>query len=76
MAKIDEVKEYLTTLRVFFTVMIAVMVAVSSGVINSYRNEVYDVMFWIGCFSEIILMISVIIVVRKIKTKTNEIKEL
>jgi len=32
MAKIDEVKEYLTTLRVFFTVMIAVMVAIGNGI--------------------------------------------
>ena len=76
MAKIDEVKEYLTTLRVFFTVMIAVMIAIGNGVVDSYRNEIYDSMFWIGCISEIILMISVMVVVKKIKTKTNEIKDL
>ena len=35
MAKIDEIKEYLTTLRVFFTVTIAIMVAIGGGLISS-----------------------------------------
>ena len=76
MAKLDEVKEYLTTLRVFFTVMIAVMVAIGNGVVNSYRQEAYDILFWIGCASEVVLMLSVIMVIRKIKDKTQEIKDL
>jgi hypothetical protein len=36
MAKIDEIKEYLTTLRVFFTVSVAVMIAIAGGIISSY----------------------------------------
>ncbi len=45
MAKIDEIKEYLTTLRVFFTVTIAIMVAIGGGLISSYRQEIYDTVF-------------------------------
>jgi len=51
MAKIDEIKEYLTTLRVYFTVAMAIMVAISGGLISSFRQEIYDVVFWIGVSS-------------------------
>jgi tellurite resistance protein TehA-like permease len=76
MAKIDEIKEYLTTLRVFFTVTIAIMVAIGGGIISSFRQEIYDVVFWIGVVSELILMVSVIFTIKKIKSKTREIKDL
>ena len=76
MAKIDEIKEYLTTLRVFFTVTIAIMVAIGGGLISSYRQEIYDTVFWIGVISELVLMVSVVFTIRKIKQKTREIKDL
>ena len=76
MAKIDEIKEYLTTLRVFFTVTIAIMVAIGGGLISSYRQEIYDTVFWIGVISELVLMISVVFTIKKIKQKTREIKDL
>jgi len=76
MAKIDEIKEYLTTLRVFFTVAIAVMVAVGGGLVSSFRNNIYDVIFWIGVISELVLMVSVVLAIKKIKNKTREIKDL
>lgn len=76
MAKIDEIKEYLTTLRVFFTVAIAVMVAIGGGLVSSYRQEIYDIVFWIGVISELVLMVSVVLTIKKIKNKTREIKDL
>ena len=76
MAKIDEIKEYLTTLRVFFTVTIAIMVAIGGGLISSYRQEIYDTVFWIGVMSELILMMSVVFTIKKIKQKTREIGDL
>jgi len=76
MAKIDEIKEYLTTLRVYFTVTMAIMVAISGGLISSFRHEIYDIVFWIGVLSELILMVSVVLTIKKIKQKTREIKDL
>ena len=76
MAKIDEIKEYLTTLRVFFTVTIAIMVAIGGGLIGSYRKEIYDIIFWLGVVSEFILMISIIFTIKKIKSKTKEIRDI
>ena len=76
MAKIDEIKEFLTTLRVFFTVSIAIMVAVGGNLIKSYRNNIHDTVFFLGFTTEIILAIMVIIIVKKIRKKTKEIGDL
>lgn len=52
------------------------MVAIGNGIVNSYRDETYDALFWSGCISEVVLMFTVIILVKKIKNKTLEIKDL
>jgi DnaJ-domain-containing protein 1 len=76
MAKIDEIKEFLNSLRVFFTVVIALMVAIGGGLLGSHRQNIYDVAFWFGFACEIVLALIAIIIIRKIKTKTREIGEL
>ncbi|SFV70638.1 hypothetical protein MNB_SM-5-181 [hydrothermal vent metagenome] len=76
MARIDEIKEYLTTLRVFFTVTMAIMVAIGGGLISSYRQGIYDTVFWMGVLSELVLMITVVFTIKKIKQKTREIRDL
>ena len=76
MAKIDEIKEYLTTLRVYFSVTMAIMVAIGGGLISSFRQEIYDIVFWMGVLSELVLMVSIIFTIKKIKQKTREIKDL
>lgn len=52
------------------------MVAIGGGLVNSYRYEIYDIVFWIGVISELVLMVSVILTIKKIKNKTREIKDL
>lgn len=77
MPKIDEIKEFLTILRVFFTVAVAMMVAIGGGgLIGSYRSDNYDVIFYLGLFAEIVLMFTLVFIVKKIKIKTKEIGKL
>jgi len=66
----------LTTLRVFFTISMAIMVAISGSLISSFRQEIYDVVFWTGVLSEFILMLLIVFTIKKIKQKTREIKDL
>jgi hypothetical protein len=76
MAKIDELKESLNTLRVFFSVIIALMVAIGSGIVNSYRDNILDIPFWVGFIIEAILLICIIIIIKKINLKTKEIGDI
>jgi uncharacterized membrane protein YvlD (DUF360 family) len=76
MADIDEVKEELITLRMFFTVTLAIMIAIGSGLVSSYRDDTIDIVFWIGFLSEIVLSFMVTVIIKKIKLRTKRIKEL
>jgi hypothetical protein len=76
MAELDEAKEFLTTLRVFFTVAVVMMVAIGGGIANSYRTEQFDIIFWLGLVIEFLLFIFIFAIIKKIKQKTREIKEL
>lgn len=76
MAKIDKIKEALITLRVAFTVLMAIMVTICGSLVSSYRQDSFDIVFWIGVFFEFAIMISLLFVIKKIKRKTDEIGDL
>jgi len=76
MAELDEAKEFLTTLRVFFTVAVVIMVAIGGGISNSYRTQQFDIIFWLGLAIEFLLFLFIFAIIKKIKQKTREIKDL
>ncbi|MFW6308274.1 MAG: hypothetical protein ACOC08_06500 [Campylobacterales bacterium] len=76
MAKIDEMKEALSSLRTYFGVCIALMVAVGGGLVSSFRTNTIDVLFWIGAFVFVSLGLIALAMIHKIRKKTKEIGEL
>jgi len=48
MAKIDEVKEILNTLRLFFSIGIGLIVVITGSLISKEQNNTIDIYFWIG----------------------------
>jgi len=76
MAKLDEVKEILNTLRIWLSLTIGLIVVTSSGLINRYDNGDEDWVFWSGSFLLIVLIIVIMLIIRKISSKTKEIKDL
>ena len=45
MAKIDEVKELLTTLRAVFGIIVAVVLTISAGLIKMYYNSAIYIIY-------------------------------
>jgi hypothetical protein len=76
MAKIDEVKESLNSLRAYFAVVVLLIVSIGSGVISSYRAQIFDAIFWLGFLIELCLILIGIFILHKVKVKTNEIGDL
>ncbi len=76
MAKIDEVKEILTTLRLFFSLGIGLVVVITGSLIRKEEMEDVDIYFWIGSLIDIILIISLIFLIKSIKKYTKIIKDL
>ena len=73
MAKLDEVKEILNTLRIWLSLTIGLMVIVVAGTIKRYDLNQIDWIFYSGAFLFFVLLFVIVI---KISDKTKEIKEL
>jgi glucan phosphoethanolaminetransferase (alkaline phosphatase superfamily) len=76
MAKIDEIKELLNTLRVTMTIAFGILVIVVGSIIKRYDASKIDAIFWVGVVFTFILLIFIVFIVRKISEKTKEIKDL
>ena len=76
MAKIDEVKEILNTLRLFFSIGVGLVVVLTGALINKEKTLDIDFYFWIGTFIDFIIIIGLAFIVKNIKKNTEIIKEL
>jgi len=76
MARIDEIKEILTSLRVGFTVIIGLLVVVIGVLINKEKSSDIDIYFWIGLVFVLLLSIGLITVVTSTIRHLKEIREI
>jgi len=76
MAKIDEIKEILTSLRVGFSVIIGLLVVVIGVLINKEKASDTDIYFWIGLVFVLLLSMGLIYVVKSIVKHLKEIREI
>ena len=76
MARIDEIKEKLNNLRLFFSVGIASFIVLTGALINQERNDNIDIYFWVGSFVDFIIIIGLLFVLKSIKNNTKIIKDL
>jgi len=76
MAKIDEIKEILNTLRIAMSIAFGMLVVVVGSIIKRYDNNNIDDIFWIGIGFTFLLLIFIYLIIKKISNKTKEIKDL
>ena len=76
MAKIDEVKEILNTLRITMSIAFGILVIVIGSVIKRYDAQNVDDIFWIGIGFSCLLLLFIALIIKKISNKTKEIKDL
>lgn len=76
MAKIDEIKEILNTLRIAMSIAFGILVVLIGSIIKRYDSSNTDVIFWIGVVFTFVILIFIMMIVVKISNKTKEIKEL
>ncbi|MEA2072599.1 MAG: hypothetical protein U9O86_03365 [Campylobacterota bacterium] len=76
MAKIDEIKEILNTLRIAMSIAFGILVVLVGSIIKRYDTSGTDTIFWIGVVFTFVMLIFITIIVIKISNKTKEIKDL
>ena len=76
MAKIDEIKEILNTLRIAMSILAGTLVVLFGKMFSKYDSEEIDKTFWIIVFVIFINLIIEALIIYKISKKTKEIGEL
>ena len=76
MAKIDEIKELLNSLRVGLSITVGLLVIIIGSLINKEQSGRIDFYFWIGIASVFLLSMILTIIIISIKKNTEKIRDL
>lgn len=76
MSKKERLKEIINTLRGVFAITMALIVTVTSGLISRSDQKLIDVYFFLGVLLDILLILSTVIIFRRIIKRTNELEDL
>jgi vacuolar-type H+-ATPase subunit I/STV1 len=76
MARIDEIKEILNTLRIALSLTMGILVLTVGSVISRYDSNKVDELFWIGIGFIFIILGILVFIVKNISKRTKEIKDL
>ena len=76
MGKIDEVKEILNTLRVAMSLAFGVFVLIIGKIASLYEVKSFSEVFWMSIVAAIFDLLIIVLIVRKLSSKTKEIKDL
>ena len=76
MSRLDEVKERISYLRGFLTIIFAILMLVMGGLVNLYLKSNISEVFWLGFIVILFLLITAFKVMSKIEIHINELGEL
>jgi hypothetical protein len=76
MAKIDEVKEILNSLRLGLSLTLGLLILIIGSLINKEKADEIDIYFWVGSIFVVILSFFFILIIKSIVKYTKDIKDL
>ncbi len=76
MAKIDEIKELLNTLRVVLSLLFGAIVLLVGSTVDRLEANKLDIWTWISIVGIFLLLIALLMIFIKISKRTKEIKDL
>jgi len=76
MAKLDEIKEILNSLRVAMSIAFGIFVLVIGKVVSLYSSNLIDEIFWTSIILAVVILLVIYIIVKKIAQKTREIRDI
>lgn len=74
MAKLDGLKELLNNLRILLSIFFLMLIALTSGLVNRFDRIGVDEIFYIGSLLEIIIMVIILYILKRISQVTKEVK--
>ena len=76
MAKLDEVKEYITTLRVYLGFLLAIILSVGTGLTKLYIAKSTGLLFYLGVFIIFIALLGFLKINKSLHKEIKRLKDL
>jgi len=76
MAKIDEAKEYITTLRVYLGFLLAIILSVGAGLTKLYISKKTNLLFYLGVFIIFVAMLGFLKINKSLHKEIKKLKDL
>jgi len=76
MARIDEIKEILNSLRVGMSIIVGLIVVLTGSLLNKEQLDQIDIYFWIGLVLDVVLLFSFLQIIKSIRKNIKIIKDL
>ena len=76
MAKIDEVKEFIVTLRVYLGFILAIVLSLGTGLVKLYLSGTTGILFYVGVGVIFVFMFGFIKINKKLHQEIKNLKDL
>ena len=76
MAKLDEVKEILNTLRIAMSIAFGMFALLIGKIVSLYSDNKTGDIFWISIVVSVVIIIAIFFIIKKIAQKTREIRDI
>ena len=76
MAKIDEIKEILNSLRLGLSIIVGLIVVITGALIRKEQLDKIDIYFFVGLMLDVILLFLFMKIIKSIKKNTEKIRNL
>ena len=76
MGKIDKAKEYISILKVYMGIVIALMIGDISGTVRLFNADQINLVFWLGIITVIILSLIFLKLAKYVHKKIDELEEI
>jgi len=76
MADLDRAKDFINNIRLYMSILVAVILAIGSGVSKLYLGNSENYLFYAGNVLMLILIVTFIYLLKVLHRKTDELKDL
>ena len=76
MADLDRAKDFINNIRLYMTIVVAIVLSIGSGVAKLYNADNFNYLFYAANILILILLLIFVFLARLLHKKTNELKDI
>jgi len=76
MANIDRAKDFINNIRLYMSMILAMILAIGSGITKMYNANNYDYLFYAGNIIVLVLIFLFMYLAKLLHKKTDELKDI